>query len=133
MVPCKKCSHKMTENQSYCPRCGGVSPRLRGRGKLFVPLDRIVPYSLLLAAAGLLAVVLGVLLADGQPVVIGIGAAVLILGIVSMTKYNEAVSAARDYIRENDTSPEGEKCVRCGATLEDGASYCTFCGSRNLA
>ncbi|HOP10532.1 MAG TPA: hypothetical protein PK629_03475 [Oscillospiraceae bacterium] len=123
----------MDDLDAYCPMCGTVSyiVKQNSNGKIFIPLDKIIPYGTLLITCGILLNVIGFIIFQKIiPIFFGLGLAIAVVGIVIVAKYKKTVEFGRNYAANHKYNDEGEKCRFCKNTLYKYSKYCPLCGSK---
>lgn len=132
MTTCNKCNSQIDNLDIYCSKCGTLShvAKENAKDKIFIPIDKIIPYGVLLIACGILINIIGFFATQRIiPIIFGIGFAITILGIILISMYKKSNEVGRRHAATLKCDPEEDKCRFCHNNLKVNSKYCSFCGS----
>ena len=133
MTTCNKCNSQIDNLDIYCSKCGTLShvAKENAKDKIFIPIDKIIPYGALLIACGILINIIGFFATQRIiPIIFGIGFAITILGIILISMYKKSNEVGRKNRETFKNDIEEDKCGFCHATLKQSGKYCPLCGSK---
>lgn len=133
MITCKKCNFQMENPDTYCSKCGTISHVVKENAKdrIFIPIDKIIPYGALLIMSGIVINIIGFVAAQRIiPIVFGIGFAITVAGILLTAMYKKSNESGRRHAAALKCDIEEDKCRFCHNNLKSNSKYCSLCGSK---
>lgn len=133
MTTCNKCNSQIDNLDIYCSKCGTLShvAKENAKDKIFIPIDKIIPYGALLIACGILINIIGFFATQRIiPIIFGIGFAITVAGILLTAMYKKSNESGRRHAAALKCDIEEDKCRFCHNNLKSNSKYCSLCGSK---